>query len=273
VGYLEGELGSSQQGAPNKGTGSLSQRKAPHSTCDRASCSPEARALADEINASEWEEEGEGEVGKIDFQPPGWDRLSAIAAVRGMAKGSPNPGMPALLHQPSGPSSSTFWSEGMATETGFLIPKALSPASADAKATVASGCLDACVQTVAAGPAVSSSAQTVGLEAREASVQTEDRQSGPSGDGIKKAPVQTRETVVAPGAEWQGWSLVIMMLLWAMVFLWSHKEDRALWLEANEVSHDVLVELRVSAHGAIPWLQVVSYDLITWLQVDRVSLG
>lgn len=276
VKFLEGELSSSLQSVRDSGAELSSSQKTLHFT--RAPTpGEEPSVLADEIKGEEFEGESGGEeeeeVGTIDFQPPGWDRPSgAMLTFGGMAKGKPNPDRPALLHQPSSPSSSSFWSEGVTTDLGFSIPKALSSVTTGDREKVVKGSQDAGVQTEAAGSTVSSSAQTVGLEVLEASVQTEDWQSGPSADGTK-APVQTGETAVAPGAEWQRWLVVIMMLAWAVVILLGHKEDREMWLEANEVSRDVLVELRDSTLGAIPWFQVVSYNLIIWLQLDRVFLG
>ncbi|KAK2766121.1 hypothetical protein FQN54_007636 [Arachnomyces sp. PD_36] len=273
VQYLQREL-EKERAAAHSGTEGSSPRKAlpwkalPWKTLPSSrATTPVGESLSEELKGEEL-----GEEKNIDFQPPEVDRLSAVAAVRSTATGKPNPDVSAFLCQLSCPSQSTFWLDGVKTETGFKIPRALAPVSTDAGTDVCTGSLDAGVQTDAAGSTVSSCAQTVDLEVHEASVQTEDRTSGSSKDG-EKAPVQTGESVAPPRAEWKGWSLIIMMLLGAMYFFWGHKDDRQLWIEANGVSRDALVELRDSTVGAIPWLQVVSYNLITWLQVDRVDLG
>lgn len=265
VEFLEGELDSALQSVRESGMESLKTFQSTRSPTP----AEETSILADEMKGGEsGEEEGmwKGEkVEKIDFQPPGRDRLSAMATIGDMAKERPNPDRPASLHQPSSPSFSTFWSEGVATENGFSIPKALSSVSADEKAKVVTGRLDAGVQTEAAGPAVSSSAQTVSLEVREASVQTEDWKSGPSEDGMK---------AVASGGEWQPWWVVVIMILaCAMFFYFGRMRERWFWYGANRVSQGTFTDFRDHTHGMVPWVEKLKYNLHVWQKPDGGFLG
>jgi hypothetical protein len=184
---------------------------------------------------------------------------SASRAVNAqLAKGS-SPATRASEFQLGSPTS--FWDVGETTATGFQVPKALLYQGAETK--------DAEV-AVQAGLTAWSSAQTSEVEVLEASTWTEAQVVVVR--ETKDALVQTEG--IAPGSRcWEGIFTVIIMLCWAAILLWSHKEDQKRWLAANDVSRTALIGLRGRSLGPFPWLEKLRYSLNASLQLTRGRLG
>ncbi|OJD19172.1 hypothetical protein AJ78_00874 [Emergomyces pasteurianus Ep9510] len=118
----------------------------------------------------------------------------------------------------------------------------------------------------------STSIQTGNVDAFEASTETHIAAGIPDMKGVL---VQTEPPVTAlrGSGVGRGFRLALIMLAWAVIILWGHKEDQQLWLEANGLSQVALVGIRDRSLGPFPWLERLRYDLIVWLQVDRVLPG
>lgn len=247
---LESELSSTIQSVQDSGMELYSSLKTLHSA---RSPTPgeEPLGLADEMYvdsfgeaSGEEERMREGEmVGTINFQPYGWDQLSAMVTMGDMAKEKLNPDSVDSLNQPSSPSS-----------YGFSIETALSSVSSYEKPNAITGRLDGCDQIKLAGSTVSSSARTEGSEARESLAQTEDWRSGPSEDGRK-------------------YLSFVMFLLGVVIVLGSQLHNQQMWFGANGVSRSTIARARDNSIGSIPWVECASYKLVTWLNPHRVALG
>lgn len=130
--------------------------------------------------------------------------------------------------------------------------------------------LEVSTQTMV-GIDVSTSTQTGKVDVLEASAQTD---TAASVREMRDVLVQTEPvTVLAGSGIRRGIRLALMMLAWAVIILWGHKEDQQLWLDANGVSRAALVGIRDTSLGPFPWFEQLRYDLVVWLQVDRVLPG
>ncbi|PGG98722.1 hypothetical protein GX51_06652 [Blastomyces parvus] len=86
--------------------------------------------------------------------------------------------------------------------------------------------------------------------------------------------VQTEPVTVTQGGELsQSLKLALIMLAWAVIMLWGHREDQRLWLDANGVSRAALVGMKDRSLGPFLWIEQLRYVLVVWLQVDRVLPG
>lgn len=137
---------------------------------------------------------------------------------------------------------------------------------------------------------VEASAQTTRIDGHDASTQTMEAKTADASIqtplDIQDASTQTEclveveETAVPHEVmdsqahqRWNAILLAFLMLVWAAILLWGHKEDGAVWLRANEVTRRTLVGLRDRSFGPIPWLESLGYQLIVWVDADRVLLG
>ncbi|PGH07245.1 hypothetical protein AJ80_08031 [Polytolypa hystricis UAMH7299] len=72
---------------------------------------------------------------------------------------------------------------------------------------------------------------------------------------------------------WQLMSILGAMFAWALVFLWSHKEDERIWLQANELTRTTLIARRAQSYSQFEWVEKWRYWLIEWMDCDRVLPG
>ncbi|KAL2010312.1 hypothetical protein VTN00DRAFT_6119 [Thermoascus crustaceus] len=69
--------------------------------------------------------------------------------------------------------------------------------------------------------------------------------------------------------QWLSTGLVIMLL----VCLWMSGRERRMWLQANDVSRQTLVDIRDGAPMRFQWLQMLDFEIARWLKIDLVGLG
>lgn len=105
----------------------------------------------------------------------------------------------------------------------------------------------------------------------------------PLGSGYKDAKAQTEEpcfeAVVVKEVrsnshpsgllKWLSMGLVIMLL----VCLWMSGRERRMWLQANDVSRQALVDIRDGARMRFQWLQMLDFEIVRRLEIDLVELG
>ncbi|PGH09013.1 hypothetical protein AJ79_05808 [Helicocarpus griseus UAMH5409] len=107
-------------------------------------------------------------------------------------------------------------------------------------------------------------------EVRDALVQTEAGASTSQRDaGAQTEPV----TVLQGSGLRRALKLALIMLVWAAIVTWGHKEDQKLWLDANDVSRTALIGLRERSLGPFPLIDQLRFNLIVWLDLDRVLPG
>ncbi|EEH46533.2 uncharacterized protein PADG_02631 [Paracoccidioides brasiliensis Pb18] len=134
---------------------------------------------------------------------------------------------------------------------------------------------------------ISSSTQTISAGVFEASMQTKTEvdahevktleisaQTQAGITGVTDASVQTEHVNISrrSGVR-RGIIIVIMMIAWAVMTLWSHKEEEQIWLDANDLSRFALIGIRDGTMGPYGWLERLEFDFKVWLQADRVLPG
>lgn len=106
----------------------------------------------------------------------------------------------------------------------------------------------------------------------------------PAGSGTRNADTQTEERAVevvvveASGQchhsdPWQYLWLSVILGLVLLISLWMSGRDRRMWLEANDVSRQTLVDIRDGASLGYPWLRMLNAEIAKWLEIDLVELG
>ncbi|EEH33844.1 hypothetical protein PAAG_04893 [Paracoccidioides lutzii Pb01] len=129
-------------------------------------------------------------------------------------------------------------------------------------------------QTISAGMFEASTQTKAEVDAHEVETLEVSAQAEAGITGMTDASVQTEHVNISrrSGVR-RGIIIVIMMIAWAVMILWSHKEEEQLWLDANDLSRSALIGIRDGTMGPYGWLERLEFDFTVWLQADRMLPG